>query len=242
MNKAFSAQKGSAIIYILIAIGLLAALTASLLDSPSQQTQAQNRMKTMSEVKSQVDLVRAAVDECILLNPGGDIGIDDSATSLDEGANKRYPVRPDSTRLPVAIRASDRLVRNIRCPGNPGDDPNHAAVFGGASGKFLPPAPDLFDEWQWYNGIDGIFFWAETDKTDAFLTSALEKLDEEYGECEVDVIDATTSAVNMNSDTDADKDIDCPTEHRCFRVWILAKGTPVFQAGSNEISAGCDTP
>ncbi len=227
-------QKGSAIIYILIAIALLAALTTSLLSSPSQQTQSQNRMKTLTEVKSQIDLIRAAVDECVLLNVGGDETIDNTASAMDEGAKKRYPIRPDSDHFSGATigAAANRQVRNIRCPGNPGDDQNHAMIFSGTSSKFLPPAPSLFNDWQWYNGLDGIFFWTSTSNTDAFLASALEKLDDEYGECEVDII---SSGTDMVSDTGANS-FNCPaapSTTSCFRVWIMLESTALHQ------DAGC---
>ncbi|MCB9964101.1 MAG: hypothetical protein H6857_04075 [Rhodospirillales bacterium] len=234
MTKTFNSQSGSAIIYILIAIALLGALTASLLDSPSQQTQSQNRMKTLADMKSQINLIRAAVDECILVNHRGDSGIDSSGGAMDEGANKRYPIRPDSDHFTGATvgAAADRLVRHIRCPGNPGDDNNHALIFSGLSAKFLPPAPDLFSDWQWYNGLDGVFFWTSTTNTDSFITSALEKLDDEFGECEADVIDATSGAVDMVSDTGGNS-FSCASGSTCFRVWIILKSTALHQ------DAGC---
>ena len=229
-----STQKGSAIIYILIAIALLAALTASLLDSPSQQTQSQNRMKTLAEVKSQIDLIRAAVDQCVLVNQKGDVTIDVGASAMDEGAKTRYPIRPDSDHYNGATigAAGDRLVRNIRCPGNPGDDQNHAMIFSGTSAKFLPPPPALFEDWQWYNGLDGIFFWTETSKTDAFLSSAMEKLDDEFSECEADIIDASAGAVDMVSDTGSNS-FSCPSGNQCFRVWVILESTASHQ------DAGC---
>lgn len=225
MTYHFSKQNGSAIIYILIAIALLAALTTSLMSSPSQQTQSQNRMKTLAEIKSQIDLIRASIEECVLMNPGGDNTIDTTAGAMDEGASIRYPIRPDSDHLPAAIRESDRLVRHLRCPGNPGDDPNHAAMFAGESGKYLPPAPSLFEDWQWYNGKDGIFFWTETSNTDAFIRSALEKLDQEYGQCEADIIDATGGSVSLESGTST---VSCSSNHVCFRVWVVTKSSALF--------------
>jgi len=191
-------------------------------------------MKTLAEVKSQIDLIRAVVEECVLLNSGGDVTIDTTAGSMDEGAKTRYPIRPDSDHFTGATigAASDRLVRNIRCPGNPGDDQNHAMIFSGTSSKFLPPAPVLFDDWQWYNGLDGVFFWTKTSKTDSFISSALEKLDDQYGKCEADVIDATSGSVDMVSDTGANS-FNCPANNLCFRVWIILEGTALHQ------DAGC---
>ncbi len=228
-------EKGSAIIYILIAIALLAALTTSLLDLPSQQTQSQNRMKTLAEVKSQIDLIRAAVDECVLMNPGGDINIPNGSGGNEDGASHKYPIRPnspyyDSSPAATIGAASNQNVENIRCPGNPGDDKNHASIFSGRSAKFLPPAPSLFDDWQWYNGIDGVYFWTSTSNTDAFLNSAIEKLDDEYGECEADIIDATSGgAINLNSVGS----LACASGAKCFRVWII------LNPSAQHEDAGC---
>lgn len=218
MGSSRTEETGSAIIYILIAIALLAALTASMMDSPSQQTQSQNRMKTLTEVKSQIDLIRAAVEQCVLVNPGGDITIN-QGTTTDPGANHRYPLKPNSTHFTGAtiVPTAGRLVRNIRCPGNPGDNKNHALIFGGSSGKFLPPAPNLFEDWQWYNGTDGVFFWTATEKTDAYLSSALEKLNEEFGAGETDIVDASAGDINL----DVAGTVKCLDDFTCFRVWVI---------------------
>jgi hypothetical protein len=153
---------------------------------------------------------------------------------MDEGATIRYPIRPDSDHYTGATigAATDRLVRKIRCPGNPGDDQNHTLIFSGTSNKFLPPAPALFNDWQWYNGQDGVFFWTNTTNTDSFILSALSKLDEEYGECEADILDATGSALDMVSDTGANS-FNCVSGAICFRIWIIGK------TGALHQDAGC---
>ena len=176
-------ERGSALVYILIAIALLAALTVTFMEPSSQQTSSQSGFRTATEVKSQVDVIRSSVDEC---------------------ANISYPIDPNSSYLPAASQSGDQLVRNIRCPGNnpgPPSQNDHQLIFGGNTGKYLPAAPSLFGEWQWYNGNDGVFFWMSTDKSDAYLKSSLEKLDENYSECEVDVIDTQgRSAVNRSEE------------------------------------------
>ncbi len=227
-----ASETGSALVYILIAIALLAALTVSFMEPSSQQTSSQNTFKTVSALQGQIDTVRAAIQECVLLYPNGDGCIEDdtpaycTTTDTDTpGANKRYPLNPDSDHFANATPAAagDRLVRNIRCPGNNGgqnaNHDDHARIFTGASGKFLGPAPDLFEDWQIYNGADGVFYWTRTTKSDAFIAAALEKLDEKFSECEADVIDATGGAVDMDSDATAQAT--CPNTEICFRVWLL---------------------
>jgi hypothetical protein len=259
-------ERGSALIYILIAIALLAALTVSFMQPSGNQSQNNSAFKTVSELQSQIDFIRSAVLECVLSSPTGDATIDSAGAlgSMDLGASRQYPIRPDSdhfTGSAVAGPTAGRLVRDIRCPGNPGDDPNvpdtvaspgnainHAPIFGGSTGKFLQPPPALFDEWQWYNGEDGVFFWIGTDKTDAFIKTALDKVEEAYSDCEADQIDARSGA----KDLDEAGTVSCANGDLCLRVWLIRDTVrggqdPEFGAADDAASfypdeTACNTP
>ncbi|MCB9988515.1 MAG: hypothetical protein H6868_04165 [Rhodospirillales bacterium] len=229
-------ERGSALVYILIAIALLAALTLSFMEPSSQQTQSQNTFKVVSEVQSQSEFIRSAIHECVLAYPGGDSGA--IGAGLPQ-KNNPYPIMPDDAYFDascgVGESAANNYVSGLRCPGKPGDDPCHDDIFGSASGKFMPPSPPLFGEWHYYAGTDGVFLWLETDKTDAFIQTALQKLDDQFGGCEADVIDATSGDVDLDSDTT----LVCPSGNSCFRIWLIAKATAVYQAGGPEATAGC---
>lgn len=230
MKSRRASETGSALVYILIAIALLAALTFSFMEPASQQTSAQNTFKTVASAQGQVDIVRSAIQECVLLHPNGD------STIAEAGYNRPYPLTPDSTHLPVAggYRAADKKVSNIRCPGdNDGSANQHKKIFSGAGGKFMPPPPDLFEDWQYYNGADGVFYWIETAKSDAYLKAALEKMDEKFGECEADLIDAAGGAVDLDSGAT----ISCPLGSLCFRIWMLANASA--SAVHQDAALGC---
>jgi len=237
-------EKGSALVYILIAIALLAALTVSFMEPSSQQTSSQNTFKTAVALQGQVDTIRSSIQECVLSYPRGDRTIDVSGSGTDEGATRRYPIKPNSDHYdgpPAATiaKTAGRLISDIRCPGdrNGSNANDHDRIFGGASGKFMPPPPDLFDPWQYYNGADGVYFWTETDKTDAFILSALEKLDDNYSECEADVIDASSAAVDLDSATTAETQ--CPSGHICFRVRMVTGGSAEWNGDSDADETGC---
>ncbi len=245
------AEKGSALVYILIAIALLAALTITFMEPSSQQASSQNTFKTLTEIESQSSMIRAAVQECVLAYPRGDKCINDNpaaycttAAGTDPGARENYPINPDSAFYANATpaEAGNRFVRNIRCPGNnPGqtaDHDDHELIFTGNDGKYLPPAPDLFNDWQFYNGTDGVFFWTETDKTDAFLLTAMAKLDEKFSECEADIVD-TSDAPAGAKDLDSDTTLTCPANNVCFRVWMIKNGSAVFNGDADGDEAGC---
>lgn len=240
-SKLRMCERGSALVYILIAIALLAALTVSFMEPSSQQTTSQNAFRTVATVRGQVDVILSTIQECVLLYPNGDNTIDTSVSGSDPGARTNYPINPDSTHFTSAAlgRAGDRLVRNIRCPGNitTGSAYDHAAMFSGNSGKFLPPKPELFEEWQYYNGTDGVYFWTETDKTDAFIESALEKLDENYAECEADVINASSGAVDLDSAATALTQ--CPSGHLCFRVRMIINPSSEYNGDNGNDETAC---
>ncbi len=220
-------QSGSALVYILIAIALLAALTATFMDSSSQQTSSQNTYNSVTDINSQINLIRSAVQECVLNYPAGDTGLVGSL-------NTPYPINPSSTYLTTPA-ASD-LVSALRCPGNPGNSNNHAVVFGGNTGKFLPPAPNLFDPWLYYSGVDGVFFYTKTNKSDAFIQTALSKLDDNFSECEADVINASAGAINLVSSGPA---LQCPSGYYCFRVWVIAQASNTYLGDTDADEAAC---
>ena len=174
-------ETGSALVYILIAIALLAALTASFMQPASQQTTSQNIVKTAADLKSQADLIRAAIQECVLIYPGGD-----QSTPSVVLQNNPYPINPSSTYFTSPAGSDD--VQNIRCPGNPGDTTDHSAIFGAMTGKSLPAPPALFEDWVYYSGANGVFFYTRTAKSDSFLLTALERIDDQYSECEADIV------------------------------------------------------
>lgn len=212
MKRHHDTQRGSALVYILIAIALLAALTVTFMEPSSQQATSQNTFETISELNTQANFVRSGIQECVLSYPGGD------STRLT-AVNIPYPFNPTSTYLADAD-TDGNFVRNIRCPGNPGDSNDHTDIFSGTTGKFMPPPPNLFGEWMYFNDVDGVFFYIATDKSDAFLQTAMQKLDDQFAECEADVIDATGGDVSLTS---AASDAICHDKHTCFRVWILAR-------------------
>lgn len=211
MNDMNNTQRGSALVYILIAIALLAALTVTFMEPSSQQATSQNTFETVSEMSTQINFIRSSIQECVLTYPGGDSG--------RLGAlNHAYPFNPTSTYL--TSPDANNQVRNIRCPGNPGTSANHSDIFAGASGKFMPPPPSLFGEWTYHSGIEGVFFFAATDKTDAFLQTALQKLDDQFSECEADVITAGGTAIEL---TGTNGERQCPANNTCMRVWVLTR-------------------
>lgn len=234
----YKRESGSALVYILIAIALLAALTFTFMEPSSQQSSSQGVVRVQAEVENQVFIIRSALQECVLSYRRGDHSIDNSASGTDPYARKNYPIKPNSTHYSAATipPTAGRLAKDIRCPGDPGNNNiNHVKIFGSSSGKSLPAPPDMFEDWQYYNGRDGVFFWTKTNKTDAFLQTALQKLDDKMGECEADLIDARSGA----EDLDSDGDVECESGYVCFRVRLTIGITSVYNGDADNDEASC---
>ena len=234
-------ETGSALVYILIAIALLAALTASFMRPSNQQTTAQGAFNSVTEIKSQVEFIRSSVQECVLLYPGGDIGQPPFTThpGLSGTTNTPFPINPSSTYYDnVVAPAVNDNVEFLRCPGNPGNVKDHALIFGGNTGKFLPVAPNLFEDWQYYNGVDGVFYYISTDKSDAFLQTAMAKLDEEYSECQADIIATSGSDIELTSSAGA-SDPKCINGSTCFRLWVIIQPSAVYNGDADGDEGGC---
>lgn len=240
-KKQRASQQGSAFVYILVAIALLAALTTSFMRPSSQQTTAQQSFKIISNLRSQIDFIRSTIQECVLVHPAGDRG-PSGVSGLIGTPNTPYPINPSNTYL--ASPDGDDLLRNIRCPGDPGTTNDHEDIFAGRSGKFLPPAPDLFEDWIYQNHSDGVFIYTETTRTDAFLDTALQRLDDEFAECEADIIDALGGDVELTSTAGTD-DPKCPSGSKCFRLWLVTQSSAVYngdtdgEEGSGAGGANC---
>jgi hypothetical protein len=217
-NTAFhtSKQHGGALLYILIAIGLLGALTASLSGNNSTLNNSQNAAKIKMELRSQIEYIRNAINECVMNFPDGDPTVNDG-TITDAGYIAPYPVKPNSnhfTGSTLGISPNNSTIY-LRCPGNPGIDNNHTPIFGASSGKTLPPT--LYElNWLYGNktetligeNVTGVYIRAATTKSDVSLKKALTELASEYGECEADYIEGN----NSNG---------CITGSTCIRIWLV---------------------
>lgn len=210
--------RGSALIYILIAIALIAALTASFMQPATQQTRTQNSFKLAAELNGQVQMIRAAIQDCILQYPEGDSTIPGAHNG---GYHANYPLEPDSTHLPTtpSFRAADKNVSGLRCPGNNPGSPNqaqHSLIFGGSTGRFMPAVPALFGPWTYRNGtgltisgqtVTGVYFQITTTNSDAYLAEAMQKVDAQFTQCEADYIEGDGSN-------------GCAGGTKCLRIWV----------------------
>ena len=224
-----SSQRGGALIYILIAIALLAALTTTFVQPGGQSSRTQNAFQLASTINSQSRVIRSALQDCILRYPQGNTAI------AETGYVHPYPLNPNSE--DATYTAFDNgdpgtfVVSDLRCPGA-----NYAQLFGG-SGQFtsyLPPAPDLMEPWTYFNGgsgvpanvvdvfgldMDGVYYQIQSDKSDPFIAEAFQKIDDLASACEIDY-------------TVGDGTNGCENGYQCLRFWVI-------RGDDTEATPGC---
>lgn len=229
-----SPQKGGALIYILIAIALLAALTTTFIQPGGQSSRTQNAFKTATVINSQARVVRSAIQDCILRFSQGDNNI------AEVGYIDPYPLNPDSADPAyAAYDVTNKNVSELRCPGA-----NYTQLFsgGGEFSSYLPAPPDLMEQWTYFNGnlaaaagapgyneaFNGVFFQIQSDRSDPFIGEAMTKIDGLSAACEVD------HQVGDGSNG-------CENGHQCLRFWIIRNGTtgPTGVANTTNGSNPC---
>jgi len=225
-----SSQKGGALLYILIAIGLLAALTTTFIQPSGQSTRTQNAFKLSTELNSQSRVIRSGIQDCILRFPEGDGADIAQANYIDP-----YPLNPTSTEFSSA--ATSDLVSALGCPGtsetsDPSGNDDYEDIFGGSGifTTFLPPAPTLMENWLYFNGsatrdgmaFNGVFYEIKSDKSDPFIAESMTKIDTLMSACEVDY-------------TIGDGTNGCEDDHQCLRFWIIRRsGGPTGVANATN--------
>lgn len=220
-----SLQKGGALIYILIAVALLAALTSTMVGGGGQSSRTQNAFRLGQELNSQSRLIRSAIQDCTLRFTQGD-AVDISEANY----NNPYPLNPSSSEF-TSPAANDN-VAFLKCPGtssSAGND-DYTDLFGG-SGEFsgyMPPKPDLMDDWTYFNGdetvegvrLDGVYFQITSNKSDPQVGEAMERIDNLMSACEVDYLEGDGS----NS---------CANDYKCLRYWVIRGPNTAATGGTN---------
>ena len=218
LNKS---QRGNALLYVFLAVGLLAALTYSFVKGSRESYTVQNAARIAEEMYVQVNLIKSSVMQCQLeyIQGGGDLNNDLTVDDIDN-PNTPYPIVPSSvwhTNAPAGCAttsndtgcitaAPNDDVRNLKCIGAP---INAVNMFTGAnnSGSFLPPKPNGFKEWQYRNDANGVYIQIEAEDYNQNYQAVLSRLADKFVTCQADI--------NYNN-----------CGNNCFTAWIRRHSCP----------------
>lgn len=200
--QARSRQTGSAIIYVLMAIGLLAALTFAITSDNVGSTTNQSGARMAEDLYSQINLIKSTIVECTMVYPaaGRDYDADGDIDQIDH-PNMPYPLTPMHANNPYDDTFTTDQVRNLTCTGAP--NAAAAAMFSGigVKGRFLPPMTNGFTDWLYVSDTDGVRIETTYDASGE-AAEAVKRIRKRMAPCETD----------LNFDS-------CGA--RCLTVWVM---------------------
>jgi len=217
-------NSGNVLFYVFMAVGLIAALTYAFLKDSRENFASQNAVNIAESLYAQVNMVRSAVQQCVMEYPEGgegtcggsvvacgnapcscaDLNHDGVIDSTNDNPNIPYPLNPSSTLNPnsrAAATVGTDYVRNLSCVGAL---PASALMFQGANnqGRFLPPPPPGFPEWTYANTTaDGVYIQIIAPGDTAAI-NAITRLRNKFNTCQAEVNYGGCGA-------------------RCFTAWLL---------------------
>ena len=188
----FSADNegGNALLYVLLAVGLLAALTYAYVKDSRENYASQSSVQISATLYSQINMIKSSVTECTAEYSGGGGDMNgDGVIDGNDNPNTPYPLNPSSALNLAATpggcttttnasgcipQAADDYVSHLQCIGAPA---GAAAIFSGTSnqGRFLPPPPNGFTAWVYKNDNTGVYIQT-TSSGDGANTIALNRL------------------------------------------------------------------
>lgn len=177
-DKKAARQKGSVLFYIFIAIGLLSALTLSLVNTSKEGITTQTAQRMTENLYVQANGIKSAILECVHTYPSG------GAVDPADNPNVPYPLDPSDENNPEEEAGNDQ-VRHLQCPGAPS---GHHAIYDGVgtTGRFLPQQVNGFSEWIYQNGSNGVYIQT-TGQNEQAITTALARLQTRFDTCEAEL-------------------------------------------------------
>jgi hypothetical protein len=178
-------QQGNALLYVLLAVGLLAALTFTYVKDSRENYASQSAVQIEETLYSQINMIKSAVVECTAEYPGGG---EDSTGNINGSPNPNmpYPLAPSSALNLFATYYNGTTYVSTGCTSSgsaagciPQESPAHdyvtdlycigaplgaAGMFSGSSnqGRFLPSPPGGFNPWVYksdttFGGSGGVY-------------------------------------------------------------------------------------
>ena len=194
-------DSGNALLYVFMAIGLLAALTYSFVKGSRENYNVQNSARIAEEMYVQVNLMKSSIMQCRMeyIEGGGDLD-GDGLTDESDNYNTAFPLEPTNPlhdNAPaccatnggasgcISSAVSDD-VRNLKCIGAPIREAN---MFTGQnnSGAFLPPKPQGFEEWTYKNDANGVYLQIISTRENMSYESTLTRLLNKFATCQADI-------------------------------------------------------
>lgn len=181
-------ENGSVLFYIFIAIGLLGALTLSLVDSGRDGVTTQRAQQITEQLYSQANAIRTVIMGCIHAHPNA-IDLDgDGDVDADDNVSPPYPLNPNDSNNPDGAGPDNRAI-NMQCPGAPAGQ-YYLFLQDGVipTNSPIPDPPNGISEWFYTNadesGNRNVYIYNSYSDSDQVIANAVERVRARYSACE----------------------------------------------------------
>lgn len=217
-------QKGSILVYILIAIFLTGMLIASMTQGAKKSASSEQVNEMMMYLQADIRTIQANISECVVsyqnnCPPGSTTSTCPSQYTAQDSGNYNVPFPTPSTLLATG---SGTALASIICPRAP---TAAQTIFTDSISQSLRLLQDTSNYTVTYynNSTDGVYLRITRVPTDPLWTEVLNRLPSKYQSC-------STAVENTSSDPTG---FNCAAVGGCFYFFILhpgSAGSPVFGA------------
>jgi len=197
VNPSRTREKGSVVAYLLMAVALIAALTAALTKGSHESAVTIQVQQHVKFLETDLQTIRSAINECILVySDPVDINGDNLINTTDN-PNAPFPLYGDLSSGGLGVPLSE-----IKCPGN------QQAIFNNKAGKFfsLIGSSDYTIDYN-NNGTEGIQIIILRNSASPVWDEAMSQVNAKLSTCSAEI---ETGAGCTNG---------------CFEFWIKRPAT-----------------
>lgn len=210
--KQHNAERGSVIVYILIAIFLTGLLVATMTTGAKKSATSQQLDEAVLYLQADIKTLQSAVTECVMSYPKPvDVDGNGTADAADD-PNQPFPLYCADGACAQATMTGGGSGADITSVGCPGAPNGQRPLFSSGAFKLLGDT-SKYNATFLTDATEGVYLRITRAVSDPLWTEAIARLDEKYSKC-------TAAAVTDNPDP---LGFDC--SGGCFYYWILRQPT-----------------
>jgi len=176
---------GNILMYVFIAVGLLAALTVAIVKDGTVRDPVQEARRAADVLIQQSNYLRTAFQECAMLYPDGGGDLDgDGDVDNNDNPYAPFPLEATDSKQPNGAGASQYLI-DQQCTGAPAAT---AYMFRPPS-RYNVPDPQITSQWFYEAGSAGLRLEVSYSFPDQIRDNVVDILDQRLADCEFSTYD-----------------------------------------------------
>ena len=175
-------QKGSIVVYILIAIFLTGVLIAAMTQGSKKNASSEQMDEMMLYLQNDIKTIQSFVAECAQSYPGAVTGV--------TNPNTPFPLYSD-----LSSGGTGNVIATIKCPGAPAAQQTIFSNNAGSSFKLLSDTTTYTTQY-FTDGTEGVYFRITRASGDPLWTEAISRLNNKYSKCSAAAVTSGGTCAN----------------------------------------------